>query len=201
MKQFCMVLLVSICALVSSAGTNSTRAVRSKIEPIQPTSWNATAMTSVQEEHGATWSEESFESISSAQTVEADVPVLSAVGIQSATTIDQSQITYLCVNPEVAAQMKEVSFFAAQLANGISLSPGFYTLKSVEFQGRTLHWAFAALNPKYCSSLYGIYLEMKSYEKRGLPVPQELYDKMNKAVDFYFFMEEAKARRAERRNK
>lgn len=201
MKWFLIALLALTFISTSLAGTNFTRMARSKVEPIAPTSWNATVMTPVQEESGATWSEASFESISSAQAVEADVPVLSAVGIQSATTIDQSQITYLCVNPEVAAQMKEMSFFAAQLANGISLSPGFYMLKSVEFQERALHWAFAALNPKYCSSLYGIYLEMKSYAKRGLPVPKELYDRMNKAVDFYFFMEEAKARRAERRKK
>ena len=201
MKWFLIALLALTSTSTSLAGTNSTRMARSKVEPIAPTSWNATAMTPVQEESGATWSEESFESISSAQTVEVDVPVLSAVGIQSATTIDQSQITYLCVDPEVAAQMKEVSFFAAKLAHGIRLSPGFYTLKSAEFQERSLHWAFAALNPKYCSSLYGIYLEMKSYEKSGQPAPQWLYDKMNKAVDFYFLMEEATNSRAKRRKK
>ena len=185
MKQVCIVWLVFICTLVSSAGTNSTRAVRSKIEPIQPMSWNVSPVVPVQEETGATWS---GEALSSATT-------------QPVMEIDESKIIYLCVNSEVAAQMKEVSFFAAQPANGISLSPGFYMSKSAEFQERTLHWAFSALNPKYCSSLYGIYLEMKSYEKSGQQVPQELYDKMNKAVDFYFFMEEAKARRAERRKK
>lgn len=201
MKPFYIVLVVLICTLISAASTNSTRSVRSKIEPIAPVAWNVSPVVSVQEETGATWSGEALSFVNVEQPIEAIVPTLSAATTQPSVAIDESKITYLCVNPELTIQSQNVDLFAAAIEKAMSLSPKFYMLNSVETQRKSLHWAFAALNPKYCSSIYGIYLEMQSYEKKGLPIPKELYDRMNKAVDFYFLMEESKARRVERRKK
>lgn len=48
---------------------------------------------------------------------------------------------------------------------------------------------YFAFHPKYCSTMYGIMNEMKDYEKMGLPIPKELQDKMNVAIELYLFME------------
>lgn len=200
MKLIIIFLSGLICPFVSFSETNS-RAIRPKIVPATPTSWNEVSATSIPIENGVTWVEETVKEVGLENPIEVEIPILKPAEEYVKYNVNPSQITYLCVKPEEEIKALNVTFVAARLVKRISFSPVNYMLSSVAFQECSLHWAFSALNPTYCSSLYGIYLEMKSYEKRGLPVPQELYDKMNKAVDFYFLMEEAKARRAKRRQK
>ena len=64
-----------------------------------------------------------------------------------------------------------------------------YPLAAHIVKEKPLHWIYPMLNPRYCSTIYGIALEMQFYERHGLPIPKEVIDRMNKAIDLYFWAE------------
>ncbi len=125
------------------------------------------------------------------------VPIEAAIG--SIAITNEYVFNFLASEIETAFMIEDLS--PAALEHKILVPTQLYSSMPLVIQNQPLHWAYPILNPKYCSTIYGIYSEMESYYNRGLPIPQELTDKMNKAVDLYFFLESVRELQAGKKKK
>lgn len=119
--------------------------------------------------------------------------------IDSAAFENEYVFNSLASEIETAFAIQDLS--PAALEHKILVPIQLYSSMPLVIQKQPLHWAYPILNPKYCSTIYGIYSEMESYYNRGLPIPQELTDRMNKAVDLYFFLESVRELQAGKKKK